>query len=298
MITVAIAEGIAETDDLDWKSKLYDEKNLKQSDFPKDVAAMANRGGGVIVLGVDEVDKRATEIVDVGDVTEGYERTLATVAVSAITPPVFGISAHPVATDRGTVLVVVVPGSVDGPHLIYKNDYFGAPVRNGPNTEWMKERQIEAMYRARFDARQNAVGALEVIYDEASAGRDINNRAWFIGVAHPRLPVIEHERFSADRAREILQGAVKHATSLVSANAATHPLACVDRSSLRAGLRRWVAPNTQTERQNWAESWSVCTMTGRSRSRPRSAAGQQDRRAIIRTTASSLLMSRRPSRIC
>jgi hypothetical protein len=51
MITDAISERIAETDDLDWKSKLYDEKALKQSEFPKDVAAVANRRGGVLVLG-------------------------------------------------------------------------------------------------------------------------------------------------------------------------------------------------------------------------------------------------------
>ena len=255
MISAAVTEGVAETDDLDWKSKLYDEKNLKQSDFPKDVAAMANRGGGVIVLGVDETDKRATTIIDVGEVGEGYERTLATVAVSAISPPVFGVTAHPIATDRGTVLAVVVPGSVDGPHLIYRNDYFGAPVRNGPNTEWMKERQVEAMYRSRFDARQNAASALEFLYNEASAGRDTSNRAWLIGVAHPRLPVIVHERPSADRANEILQAAETHACSLVFADAGTHPLDCVDVSNLRAGLRRWVAPNTRTDRRNWAESW-------------------------------------------
>lgn len=255
MITAAITEGIAETDDLDWKAKLYDEKNLKQSDYPKDVAAMANRGGGVIVLGVDETDKRAASIVDVGEITEGYERTLASIAVSAITPPVFGIAVHSIATPQGTVVAVVVPGSVDGPHLIYRNDYFGAPVRNGPNTAWMREREVEAMYRARFDARKNAAGALDALYDEAVIGRDANNRAWLIGVAHPRLPVTEQERPTVESAREILRAAEKHSCSLVFADAATHPLDCVDRFGLRAGLRRWVAPNARTGRRLWAESW-------------------------------------------
>lgn len=255
MITDAVAARLAETDDLDWKSKLYEEKNLNQTDFPKDVAAMANRGGGVIVLGVEEADKKATKIVDVGKVTEGYERTLASVAVSAISPPVFGVIVQPITTDQGTVVAVVVPGSSDGPHLIYRNHYFGAPVRNGPDTEWMKERQIEAMYRARFDARRNAANTLEALYREALAGRDTTERAWFIGVAHPRLPIVDHTRPPAAKAQEIFNAAIMHSLSLVLTEKAKRPLHCVDESHLRAGLRRWVAPNSQTGRNSWAESW-------------------------------------------
>jgi hypothetical protein len=44
-----VAAGVAETDDLDWKSQLPPAKGLRQTDFPKDVAAMADSGGGVIV---------------------------------------------------------------------------------------------------------------------------------------------------------------------------------------------------------------------------------------------------------
>lgn len=33
-------------------------------------------------------------------------------------------------------------------HLIFRNDYFAAPVRNDADTVWMKERQIETMYRS------------------------------------------------------------------------------------------------------------------------------------------------------
>lgn len=39
--------------DLDWKSELPSAKGLPQTDFPKDVAAMAS-SGGVIVFGVRE----------------------------------------------------------------------------------------------------------------------------------------------------------------------------------------------------------------------------------------------------
>ena len=52
LLDAAVSSGVMETTDLDWKSELPPAKGLPQTDFPKDVAAMANSGGGVIVFGV------------------------------------------------------------------------------------------------------------------------------------------------------------------------------------------------------------------------------------------------------
>jgi hypothetical protein len=41
----------------------------------------------------------------------------------------------------------------------------------------MKERQIEAMYRARFDERRHATEALDHLYGELIAGLDTAERA-------------------------------------------------------------------------------------------------------------------------
>jgi predicted HTH transcriptional regulator len=188
ILDAAVAAGTLEASDLDWKSELPPAKGLPQTDFPKDVAAMANSGGGVIVYGVLESQKAATVRVDVGDVDEAHERSLRSVAVTAITPPVFRLAVHRLDGSGKRAVVVEVPGSVDGPHPIYRNEYFGAPVRNDSDTVWMKERQIEAMYRARFDERRHATEALDSLYTDASAGRDTGKRAWLIAVAHPRIP--------------------------------------------------------------------------------------------------------------
>ncbi len=67
-----MSSGVVETNDLDWKSELPPAKGIPQTDFPKDVAAMANSGGGVIVFGVRESQKAATERVDVGEFDEAY----------------------------------------------------------------------------------------------------------------------------------------------------------------------------------------------------------------------------------
>jgi hypothetical protein len=255
LLDAAVAAGVVETYDLDWKSELPPAKGLPQTDFPKDVAAMANSGGGVIVFGVRESQKAATGRVDIGEFDEAYDRSLRSAAITAVSPPLFGLNVHRLGTEGNRAVVVEVPASLDGPHLIYKNDYFGAPVRNDSDTVWMKERQIEAMYRARFEERRHATEALDALFGEASAGRDSDKRAWLIAVAHPRIPRLQ-DRLTRDEARTVLSETEKLALHYAG-RGGVHPLESVDRHNPRPGLRRWVAVNTATDdRAIWKEAWA------------------------------------------
>jgi len=255
LLDAAVEGGVEETSDLDWKSALPPARGLPETDFPKDVAAMANSGGGLIIFGVRESQKAAAERVDVGDLDENHERSLLSVAITAISPPVFGLNVLRLGGEGKRAVVVEVPASVDGPHLIYQNQYFGAPVRNGSDTVWMKERQIEAMYRARFDERRHATEALDNLFAEAASGRQSEDRAWLIAVAHPRVPRV-NERLTRDQARDVLARTGKLALTY-SDQGGVHPLANVDRHNPRPGLRRWVAVSTATtERSRWSEAWA------------------------------------------
>jgi hypothetical protein len=256
LIDDAVTAGAAETDDVDWKAGLPPAKGLAQTDFPKDVAAMANSGGGVIVFGVRETQKVATGRVDVGEFDEAYERSLRSIAITVITPPVFGLNIYRLGSEGNRAVVIEVPASVEGPHLIYRNQYFGAPMRNDADTVWMKERQIEAMYRARFDERRHATEALDVLFTEASAGRATDKRAWFIGVGHPRIPRFR-DRLTRDEAQEVLSKS-GNLSLTYAGRSGIHPLESVDRLNPRPGLRRWVAVNTATEEgAAWKESWAT-----------------------------------------
>lgn len=254
LLDSAVAAGISEANDLDWKAELPPAKGLPQTDFPKDVAAMANSGGGIIVYGVRESQKAATERVDAGACDEAYERSLRSAAITAITPPVFGLNVHRIGVEGNRAVAVEVPASIDGPHLIYKGDYFAAPVRNDSDTVWMKERQIEAMYKARFEERRHGTKALDSLYREAAAGRDSDQRAWLIAVAHPRIPRLR-DRLTREDARAVLTKTGGLALTYAG-RGGIHPLESVDCDNPRPGLRRWVAVNTATgERSVWKEAW-------------------------------------------
>lgn len=253
ILDAAITAGVVETDDLDWKSELPPAKGLPQTDFPKDIAAMANSGGGMIVYGVEEDQKAATGRKDTGDLSEVHQRAIHSAAITAITPPVFGLEIHQLGSNPRAV-AVIVPASVDGPHLIYRGEYFGAPIRNNADTVWMKEGQIEATYRARFDEQRRSNEAIDSLYAEATSGRDTVNRAWLIAVAHPRIPGTL-VRPTREEAQAIFGQAEKIALSY-SNRKGMHPLGNIDRVNPRPGLRRWVAPNNATvDSSRWREAW-------------------------------------------
>lgn len=241
LLHAAVAGQVEETDDLDWKSELPPTTDLKNSDFPKDIAAMANSGGGVIVYGVTESQKKATDRKDTGQLTENHARSLRQVAISAISPPIFGLNIIPLGSEGSRAVAIVIPSSVDGPHLIYRGEYFGAPVRNNADTVWMREREIASQYRARFDAARHATEVLDTMYANAIAGRDTAERAWLIAVAHPRAagPTI---RWTRDQARELFNQAMILTESFARIDG-IHPLTAVSGISLHPGLRCWIAPN-------------------------------------------------------
>jgi hypothetical protein len=172
LIERACAESVVERTDLDWKRQLpltapkveAKAKQAQQLELAKDIAAMANSGGGMVVYGVLEATAAGTSaaeaIVGVGVVDEGTTRDIRRVAGNLIYPPVVGLDLIPVAPEAdpdGGVLVLLVPDSVDRPHLVHPSngqDWFCAPYRHGPDTEWMVERQLAAAYAERDSGRR------------------------------------------------------------------------------------------------------------------------------------------------
>lgn len=62
---------------------------------------------------------------------------------------------------------------------------------NHADTEWMRERQLESLYRQRLDARRHSDRAIQDLYDELVAGRDAHERAWMAIVAYPRVTLLD-----------------------------------------------------------------------------------------------------------
>lgn len=171
MLHSAIERQVTEKGDIDWKERLPDSRNPNApEEFAKDVAAMVNGGGGMIVYGVaeDRASSAAKDIVPVEAWTDALERKLRGWAYSLIQPAVHGLEFIPLKDpDNGSLAVILsVPASLEMPHLAMKDDAFRAPRRYGAQTVFMSERDIEQAYRARFEDRRNNSRDLADLLDQ------------------------------------------------------------------------------------------------------------------------------------
>ena len=174
IIQKAIEEGLKETSDLDWKKELYNPKKPTWfEEASKDIAAMANSGGGWIVFGVEEdgTNNGASSINPIQWSATDEQRILKA-AYSKIGPPVMGLEFFKIPRgenpDEGYIVLMHIPDSVDAPHFARKgDDAFVAPQRNGPHTVFMTDRDIERGFRERFQRGVEQEKTLQGYFEQA-----------------------------------------------------------------------------------------------------------------------------------
>lgn len=228
MLERAVELEVEETDSLDWKRDLplptdpdvpQKQKENARYELAKDIAAMANSGGGMIVYGVGEKTTDGRTVA--GSLTTGLnvssddEKRIHQVAFSSVQPPVVGLelrSLSPKDRPEDSVLVLKIPDSLDAPHLVVaKGDggYFQAPWRSGPETFFMSERQLADAYRRREQSRREQVAELDDLHDRflsAIGGRQ-DTPIWIFAVARPVQPYKDPRAMGALGAGGILKRA-------------------------------------------------------------------------------------------
>lgn len=259
LIERACEEAVTERTDLDWKRQLpltapkteAKAKQFEQLELAKDIAAMANSGGGMIVYGVQETTEAGTSaaetIVPVGPVNEDTTRDIRRVAGNLVYPPVVRLDLIPLAPDNESesgVLVLLVPDSVDRPHLVHPangKDWFGAPYRHGPDTEWMVERQIASAYAERESGRRRRTEEFDTRYIEFTdaLAKDTDLR-WVVAFAVPDQPTTRPRALSQFKADGIIERAWQSplAQNFAAADLTRH-------ESTRRGLRRYTRSGTR-----------------------------------------------------
>ncbi len=166
----------------------------KQSnECAKDLAAAANGGGTLFVLGVSEdSDKTASDLVPYPGHDPEPTDWIRQIAANRITPPIH-LDMHVISDRDGSMLLCSVRPSLDRPHAVVaktgdKSEY-SFPLRVGATTIYLHETQIADRYRARFDRHEAHQATLlrrhESAHDLITSDQDPSDWAWLVLAALP-----------------------------------------------------------------------------------------------------------------
>jgi hypothetical protein len=251
MVAKAAADRLAESDDLDWKEQLpQPPREGRWNELAKDVAAMANTRGGLIIFGVRDTTCELTGI----DLREANTEQYAQWVRNHVHPYLSGLTLTTLTSPDGTrsVLVADVPASPMAPHLVYgtaardKDQQAAvAPYRDHDHTAWMAEHQLERAYRDRFTRAAHADDALQQLVDLARQTVTLQQReasVWFIAVARPERPLPRAAaRMTHQSARFVVAQARDRIAQRPDSRLTPGPLTSLEIvSNPRPGLRRWV----------------------------------------------------------
>lgn len=245
LIQQAVDERVPEDEQLDWKRALPDDGD----EFAKDVAAMANSRGGLLVYGIaeDRATGRAARSIHVS-LADSQQRRLRSLLGTRVSPLVAGIEVVPFPLDDDDstgFLVVAVPESSDAPHIVGKDNALSAPYRQGTQTFWMREWDLEAAYQRRFARRAADEEQLAKLIDHLGDHVDIDSGCWIVGATRPTItapstsspPTLDGARATIQRALEIGAEIARRGDGRAEV------IRALDQAALnpRVGLRRWVA---------------------------------------------------------
>lgn len=168
----AVDSQIPESVDLDWKKDFYQGTDAGKKELAKDVSAMANTAGGMVVIGVHDGNQDYAHHLDPVDPVPGRgEEWIRSVLANWIQPvvPNVGVRVVKSATKEGKIYwVLTVPPSPQAPHVVAApgNDYnFRVHVRHGTTTRTLAESEIAQRYRDRFQAASDDADRLHQVVD-------------------------------------------------------------------------------------------------------------------------------------
>jgi hypothetical protein len=175
----ACSEGVAEDLYLDFKGEnSYTSSPAGLDELAKDVTAMANAQGGLLVIGIAEDDNGNAAKLQVLDVTKSDDLiNKMNQGLRARVVPLFpAVEIRSVEDPKKPgfgFYLIGVPRSPLAPHAVRRTtrpDYAYA-LRVGRTTAWLEESEIAARYRDRFRLAEDHVARVREVFDRGTGER-------------------------------------------------------------------------------------------------------------------------------
>jgi hypothetical protein len=172
--------GLEEGQELEFKREVGSERTAS-TELARDAVAFANASGGLLVIGVTEVDGRASEIVGIERTTREPALRFEQVLGSLTTPRLsFTVSPVEVGGDRDVILIAVEAGP-GAPHAVLeKPKQYSYPVRVGRAKDYLSEAQVADAYARRLATADQRDRQLEQLHSTLPVRVPLKHQAWLV----------------------------------------------------------------------------------------------------------------------
>lgn len=244
IIQKAIEEGLEETADFDMKRVVPDLKADKsKQEVAKDIAAMANSGGGWIIYGVGEGATGIAGSIHPCEWAATEEQQMLNIAYTKIDPPVVGLEFNKISCGENSdkkLVLMHIPDSADAPHFARaEKNNFSAPRRNGPHTKPMTYRDIERGFRERFQRGVEQEKTLQGYFEQAAEALNPEQGVFLAIAAVPVTPKISAAPVSEETmyqyANQMLNPGFLH-----NFERTMHEIGFPPNPEVKKGYRRWL----------------------------------------------------------
>ncbi len=126
-----VAAGAAENLTLEFKAAPWDRNDQGKREALKDITAMANTRGGLILIGVAEENNAAKGLTPItADAAEAERSRINDLVTAGVEPRLYGVCIEAVPVDSGVVLALHIPRSPSRPHRVSSGGWNRFWLRN------------------------------------------------------------------------------------------------------------------------------------------------------------------------
>lgn len=142
-IRALVANRVAERQDLEFKLTFEHRDPAAKAELVRDVASMANGGGGYVLFGIrEDDDNRAIALDGVQGDVKAIADSIRDLCLAHLAPRVKGLEVHRRRVDGKDVIIVRVPRSAQVPHMMTQTEGTEFWVRHGNRKVTMRYEEI------------------------------------------------------------------------------------------------------------------------------------------------------------
>lgn len=170
-ISGLVDQRVEESFDLDFKETVYGSSDGDKQSLAVDVAALANSGGGLLLLGLRDEDSVAIAVTPV-TFSETEELKMRQVVADRVFPkPAWAIHRVPTSKAPSTgFYACVVHQSPIAPHAVFHSGNLKYPVRDQKRNRPLGEHEVAERYRHRFEHARSVENRVAAVMADGRSG--------------------------------------------------------------------------------------------------------------------------------